>query len=413
VPHRIGNARKSQSMTSSSNMIGSLDPVSSLSIRVMHIRASNFFGGPEKQIVEHLKMLQESGIWPLACSFYENRTETEFIVKARSLGISSFSIRCLSAYDPGQILRLRRLLSREKPELVCTHDYRSTFLTYIARAGLPTRQIAFWRGTTRENLKLSVYYKIENYLLRRMDHLVVVSRKQQASLISHGQPESRISLVPNAVEVPPFEEKGRSEKLLYAERSDAPAPLFTRFRGRAIIATAGRLSPEKGHRYLIEAMPRVLASKRDAVLLIFGDGPLRTELARLADRMGCGDSIHFLGFVPGFASLLRDIDIFVLPSLIEGLPNALLEALAAAKPVVATAVGGVPDLVVDRKTGLLVSPRDGSRLAEAIILLLSDPGLARTMGLAGRESVRTSYSFERQFQLLAEAYSKTLGAQKI
>jgi len=398
-------------MTSSSCMIDSPDRIGSPNIRVMHIRASNFFGGPEKQIVEHLKMLQKRGISSLACSFYENRAETDFIMKTRSLGIPSFSIRCLSAYDSGQIFRLRRLLSRERPDLVCTHEYRSTFLTYVARTGLPTRQIAFWRGTTRENLKLSAYYKIESSLMRRMDRVAVVSRKQQTLLISHGLPETKISLVPNAVEVP-LPEEGRSEKLRDSERSDPLAPLFAPFRGMAIIATAGRLSPEKGHRYLIEAMPRVLASKKDTVLLIFGDGPLRTELARLAERIGCGASVHFLGFVPGFGSLLRDIDIFVLPSLLEGLPNALLEAMAAAKPVVATDVGGVPDLVVDGKTGLLVSPRDASRLAEAITLLLSDSGFARTMGLAGRESVRKSYSFERQFQLLAEAYSKTLAAKK-
>jgi len=405
------------------NRISSSNSLSSPKVKVMHIRASNFFGGPEKQIIEHLRLLQGTQTQPLLCSFYEKGGVTELAKRATALGISSFSIPCFGAYDPAQLIRLRGLFNSERPELICTHDYRSTFLSLVGRAGLPTRQIAFWRGTTRENLKVAVYYKIENWLLRKMDHVAVVSKEQRNFLISHGLSEDEVSLVPNAVDIEQEEKEGeieQNEKQGPAERlerqddekqSSRRTTLFSKFCGKTIIAAAGRLSPEKGHKYLIEAMPRVLASKKDAVLLVFGDGPLRNDLMKLAERVGCGNSIYFLGFVPGFSSFLNNVDLFVLPSLAEGLPNALLEALAAAKPVVATAVGGVPEVVSNGKTGILISPEDSDQLAGAIIKLLSDAGLARAMGQAGKETVHKSYSFQKQLQLLIEVYSKTLAAE--
>jgi glycosyltransferase involved in cell wall biosynthesis len=421
---RLENTLSPPNMTVSANTISSPSALSSPGVKVMHVRASNFFGGPEKQIIEHLRLLRRTQAQPLLCSFCEKGGETELAARAKALGIRSFSIPCLGAYDPAQLVRLRRLFNSERPELVCTHDYRSTFLCFIGRAGLPIKQIAFWRGTTRENLKVALYYKIENCLLRRMDHVVVVSKQQRNFLTSHGFSENGVSLVSNAVEIEQHEKEchaalderqAQAERLTkqdLEEQSNRLATLFAKLRGKTIIATAGRLSPEKGHKYLIEAMPRVLANKKDAVLLLFGDGPLRNDLARLAEKVGCADSIHLLGFVPGFSSFLKDVDLFVLPSLIEGFPNALLEALAAAKPVVATAVGGVPEIVSDGKTGVLISPGDSGLLAAAIINLLSDAGLARAMGEAGKEAVRKSYSFEKQLQLLIDVYSKTLAGEK-
>ncbi|MCX5799986.1 MAG: glycosyltransferase family 4 protein [Candidatus Eisenbacteria bacterium] len=411
-------------MVGSADGIGSSRMIGSLKVKVMHVRASNFFGGPEKQIVEHLKLLRGTQIEALLCSFYENGKETELARRANALGIRSFSVPCISAYDPTQVLRLRKLFKTQRPELICTHDYRSTFLCLVGRAGLPARQIAFWRGTTRENLKVALYYKLENWLLRRMDHVVVVSREQQNVLASRGLPENKVSLVPNAVSVEREKQDDRAEHRRNegeAAQCDVPADagsddglsaLFSKFCGKTIIATAGRLSPEKGQEYLIEAMPRVLASEKEAVLLVFGDGPLRDHLARLAEKIGCADSIHFLGHVPGLASSLRNVDLFVLPSLTEGLPNVLLEALAAATPVIATAVGGVPEIVVNGETGILVSPGESGQLARAITELLSDPGLARAMGQAGQEAIRRSHSFEGQLRLLTEVYTKTLAVER-
>jgi len=391
-------------------------------IKMIHVRASNFFGGPEKQIVRHLMLVRSRGVVPLLCSFDERRRQTELVTRSRELGLTCVSVPCVNAYDPRQIFHLRSLFLAERPEIVCTHDYRSNLLTRLAKRGLGVRQVAFWRGTTRENLKVRLYHRMERLLLKAADHVVVVSEEQRDSLISSvALSEDRISVVPNAVDVESkrkedTDERGSARDILASPQTESAVGsgprkgerrgFLDRFSGKTLVATSGRLSPEKGHEHLIRAFARVIKDRPDVVLLIFGDGPQRGELVKLARTLGCSDFIHFLGFVPDFASLLERIDVFVLPSLSEGLPNVLLEAMAAARPVVATAVGGVPELVLNGATGLLVSPGNSEEMAGAIGRLLSDTELARRLGGSGQEAVRKSYSFERQCELLMSVYAR-------
>ncbi|MFH0778430.1 MAG: glycosyltransferase family 4 protein [Candidatus Eisenbacteria bacterium] len=365
---------------------------------VIHIRASNFFGGPEKQITRHAELLREAGIATILCSFHEKRAENELVRRARAGGVTCVSIPCSNSYDPRQILELRRLFLRERPGVVCTHDYRSTVLSLAARAGLRLRHVVFRRGTTAENLKVRLFHRLERLLLGRVDHVVVVSAAQKASFVSSGLPEAKISMIWNAVDVSAAE----------GGRQDGRDSVQGGARGPGVvIATAGRLSPEKGHIFLIEAMPQVRTIVPQAELHIYGDGPLGRKLREHCRMAGCSGYVRFMGFVPDFAARVRDACVFVLPSLSEGLPNVLLEALASARPVVATRVGGVPDVVVDGATGLLVAPGRSRELAGAILKLLTAPELANRLGEAGRDKVRSEFSFERQFELLTNLYSKT------
>jgi glycosyltransferase involved in cell wall biosynthesis len=396
-------------------------------VKVIHVRASNFFGGPEKQIMHHLLLLKRNNIEALVCSFQERGGETELVALSRRSGLRSVSIECSNAYDVRQIFRLRKLFLAENPHVVCTHDYRSNLLTHLAKRGLKIAHVAFWRGITRENLKVRLYHLMERRLLKSADHVVVVSEEQRHLLTSGALPGEKISVVPNAVDVRPkagegFHDSGKERSassdsdevanVIPASEVDVRVALLSELSGKTIIATAGRLSPEKGHRHLLKALALVLRDRPDVHLVVFGGGPLRTELTHLAGELGCSKSIHFLGFVPDFASLLDGIDIFVLPSLSEGLPNALLEAMAAGKPVVATAIGGVPNLVEDGVTGLLVSPGESKEMASALGRLLSDSNLAAELGSRAQEAVRRSHSFERQYQLLIEVYARVASGPK-
>ncbi|UCF79029.1 MAG: glycosyltransferase, partial [Candidatus Eiseniibacteriota bacterium] len=222
------------------------------SMKVSHVRASNFFGGPEKQIVHHLRLLQESGSDPLLFSFQEAGRETELIVRARGLGLRCVSIPCAHAYDPRQVFRLRKLLTEEGADIVCSHDYRSNVLTRLAVRGEGISRVAFWRGVTRENLKVAFFHQMERGLLRTASHIVVVSQEQHDALISGGLSGEKVSVVPNAVSVG-------------AVSQEIPT-FFEQFSGKTVVATAGRLSPEKGHNYLIRAFSRVLEDRSDLVL---------------------------------------------------------------------------------------------------------------------------------------------------
>jgi sugar transferase (PEP-CTERM/EpsH1 system associated) len=179
-----------------------------------------------------------------------------------------------------------------------------------------------------------------------------------------------------------------------------------------VIGTVGRLDPVKDHRSLIQAFSRLRPDRRH-LLFIVGDGPTRAALDRLRLEVGLGDQIHLLGERNDVSLLLPALDIFVLPSLAEGISNAILEAMASGLPVVATRVGGNPELVQDGVTGTLVPPRSSEALAAALAGYLADPTLIRTHGDAGRLRAVREFSLAGMFAAYDSLYSRLLSARRI
>jgi glycosyltransferase involved in cell wall biosynthesis len=157
----------------------------------------------------------------------------------------------------------------------------------------------------------------------------------------------------------------------------------------------GNLYPVKGHAHLLRAMPAVVAGRPDAHLVVLGRGALHDPLLAEAATLGLSDRVHLLGHREDVARWVAAIDVFVLPSLSEGLPLSLLEAMAAGRPVVVTAVGGVPEVVQDAVTGFVVPPASPGALASRILALLRDTALSAVMGAAGQTRVRERFSVER------------------
>ena len=170
------------------------------------------------------------------------------------------------------------------------------------------------------------------------------------------------------------------------------------------LVTVGRLSEEKGHVHLIDAMPRIRRERPGAVLSLVGDGPERPRLERRAREQGVEEGVRFLGELADTAPVLAEADLYVHPSLYEGLGLSIAEAMAARCPVVATRVGGVPALVRHGETGLLVSAGNPAALAEAVVELLSDPTRARRFGAAGRRHVAERFSIERMVSRYQDLY---------
>ncbi|KIQ97465.1 Glycosyltransferase [Lysobacter sp. A03] len=161
-----------------------------------------------------------------------------------------------------------------------------------------------------------------------------------------------------------------------------------------LLGSVGRLVALKHHRLLLELMPALAAACPSAELVLLGDGPLRAELEALADSLSIRGRVHFLGARDDVARLLPALDVFALPSLTEGLSIALLEACAAGLPIVATAVGGNPEIVTDGCTGVLVPPDDREATRNALEALLKDAALRKRLGSAARDWVRTNASIE-------------------
>ncbi len=174
------------------------------------------------------------------------------------------------------------------------------------------------------------------------------------------------------------------------------------------MVTAGRLSTEKGHRYLVEAIAKCHPSNKKIYYMFCGEGPCLEELKKQSQRLGVENRCLFVGFQRDLQKIFRAMDLFVLPSLTEGLPNVVLEAFSWAKPVVVTPVGGVPELVEEGVNGMFVPPQNSDLLAEAMTRILDEPQMRHKMGLAGFDTVKKDFGFVAQARKLERVYSEIL-----
>ncbi|HUV14843.1 MAG TPA: glycosyltransferase, partial [Acidobacteriota bacterium] len=179
-------------------------------------------------------------------------------------------------------------------------------------------------------------------------------------------------------------------------------------RGRTLVGTVAHLSSEKGHRTLLRAIAELKDSCPEALLLIVGDGELRAELEDAVVDLGISDQVEFLGFRSDVEGLVKQFDICCLPSLSEGLSSAILAAMAARLPVIATSVGGIPELVQDGVTGKLVKPNQSQELAVALAALLKDQVLRQRMGKSGRQRVESHFTLRQKLDATERAYEELL-----
>jgi glycosyltransferase involved in cell wall biosynthesis len=251
-----------------------------------------------------------------------------------------------------------------------------------------------------QSLKRAVYRVLYRLLASQVDGIVAVSDQVRQSVMRQMGPiQDKVFTICNAVGLKSFEGPGDSAALC---RELGLEP------GSHLVATIGRLTEQKGHRYLIDAAAAVVSSHPDTHLLFIGDGELKDALLRQAQRSGLSRHIHFLGVRQDVPDLLAAVDLFVLPSLWEGLSVALLEAMASGKPVVATAVSGTDQAVIPGQTGLVVPPGNSQALADAVLQLLSHPAQAQAMGQAARQHVETNFNPQKQANEHLALYDRLL-----
>ena len=222
------------------------------------------------------------------------------------------------------------------------------------------------------------------------DFVITNSHFERYKLIRNGMHPSKVRTIHNALIIP------------------LPQNIQKTPRSTIHIAAIGRLVPVKGHRYFIEAAAYIKKTHKKVYFFIAGDGPLRSSLKQLRDDLGLTNDIEFIGFQRDLSQVYSSLDILVNPSVYESFGNTCLEAMAFEKPVVATRVGGVPEVVIEGDTGLLVPIQDPEKLAEAIIFLLDYPDTAHKMGQAGRERVKKQFTRNRAGNELEEVYETVL-----
>ncbi len=371
-------------------------------ITLLHLRISNFIGGPEKQILEHFMRLDPKRFRPLLCCFRENGQDDPMQAEAHKLGITCRTIDTHSSFDLRTIGQLRRILREDKVDILCSHGYKPNVLGRLASwfAGVPA--IAISRGWTAETPKIRLYEKLDKFFLRLSDHVVAVSHGQRDKILDLGVKPGKVSVIHNAINL---------------DEIPAAGPRFLRQQlglpGDAIIvASAGRLSPEKNYAAMIEAAAGVIRQNPKIYFVVFGEGFLRSELEGKIAAVGLGGHFLLPGFRNDLQTVLYEIDIFMLPSFTEGLPNVVLEAFASHKPVVATRVGGTPEVVQDRASGFLTRPEEHELMASYVLTLAGDPMLRDKMGQAGHQYAREEFGFEKQTELYERLYCSVTGSRE-
>jgi glycosyltransferase involved in cell wall biosynthesis len=300
-------------------------------------------------------------------------------------------------FDLAAVRRTAALMRRYQVDLVHTHFLRENFIAIMAA------KLAGVRGVVNTVHMLEPKSRkvawLNRQMLRGSSRVIAVSEAVRQLLLAEGLPPEKLVRIYNGVEV---------NRYLGA----VPCPIPERFGLTAqhlLVGTVGRLSPEKGQTDLLEAFARVHQEEPNARLVIAGDGPERGRLALLADSLGIEPFVHWLGFWTDVPGLLAALDLVAIPSRSEALGLAVLEAQAAACPVVATAVGGIPEILCDREAGLLVPPASAQPLADAILTLLRDPERRRQMGAAGRRHVKERFDLAVMVRQTLGVYAEAMG----
>lgn len=350
-------------------------------LKILHVDPERNWGGGETEVIALLDYLSSWGhLNHLLChpgGLLSNR--------AKKMAITIFPILILNDLDLRPIPFLRRLIRREAYDVVHFHTKRAHALSlYLEHVGPEMRFVV----TRRMDYPIRQKW-YNRYLYNRcVDGVIAISQKIADVLVEGGIEREKIRVIHTGIDPEPFQ-KATTIK------SNNPVP---------VIGTMAILEERKGHQYLLEAAALLKQKGYQLEYRFAGEGSQRKCLQNLAKDLGLKEEVTFEGFVSDIPKFLSRIDVFVLPSFNEGMGVAILEAMAAAKPVVGTSAGGIPELVADGVTGLLVPPRNAQALASAISRLLSDKDLLTTMGVRGCQRVQTHFTMEQTAKKIDHYY---------
>jgi len=374
--------------------------------RVLYLITSTFLGGAEKILYETVKGMNNKEFNLFVCSL---KRKGEFAQKIESEGVEVIS---LEATDKSvfhsmiesfkTLFRLINILRAKKVDILHCFLFRANLLGRIAGrlTGVPIIISSVRTPEVEKRYQLTLD-RITSFMV---DRYTAVSEAVREYSIEHGISQEKILTIYNGVSLnngSPFI-NGLELKKIFGIKAD-----------ESVIVTIGRLRVEKGHRFFLKSMVKVREKIPAIKALIVGKGKEEEKLKRYSQKLGLDDHVIFTGEREDISEIIQIVDVFVLPSLWEGMPNVLLEAMAAGKPVVATKVGGIPELVVHEETGILVHPEDSSALANAILDLLQDKLKAKKMGEAGRVRVEEHFNISRMVEKTENLYRELLREKQL
>lgn len=314
--------------------------------------------------------------------------------KAHEAGLPVFPLKMRSEFDLGAVIRLARAMKRHSCRLAHFHDAHGVAVGASASglAKVPLRIIS-----RRVDFPLPKNFFSRRKYTKDIDAIIAISQGVKKVLTDGGISPKRIVVIPSGIDFSPFEEI-KARDFLRREFEFAPDDY--------LVGIVAQLEDHKGHKYLMEASKIIKEQTSRIKIIVVGTGSLMMELSKQVQALEVEDLVYFLGFREDVPQILSSLDLFVLSSHLEGLGSSIMDAMACRLPVVATQTGGIPEVVVNEETGLLVPPRNPSAMAQAILRLYKDRDLASQLGRRGYELVHQKFSAEAMAGEVIELYHK-------
>lgn len=367
-------------------------------MRILHLISSGGLFGAERVAVELSKSLRKTYHCEPVLGVIRNvyNPHEEILEEAERNDILHTVFSCRSQLDFRLVFSIREFIKKNRIDIIHCHGYKSNFYGLLASKG-QVPSVTTNHNWLTAHWKLKAYCFLDSLWIRFFDRIIAVSDEVKKDMLRFKIPEEKITMIDNGIAMERFEKvveaKNMRNQLGFGEKT-------------RIVGTIGSLGIEKGHIYLLEAARHILNIVNDLKFLVVGDGPLRKPLEKKSEELGIKKHVIFLGQRKDIPELLMAMDIFVLPSIKEGLPMALLEAMAAKRPVIATRVGAIPKVIENKDTGVLVEPKDISGLRDAIINLLSDPGRMDLLAREGFRRVCTNFSSDEMGKHYLKLYKE-------
>jgi glycosyltransferase involved in cell wall biosynthesis len=350
-------------------------------MRVVHVHRIRGIGGSERHLLTLLPALAERGLEPIFLGLDDPAGVLEPFY--RELGVESVRLPCPRDLDPGLARRVRRELRRLRPDIVHTHLVHGD--VYGALGAGDAALVSTKHNDDR--FRLGPFRFVERVLTRRATRVIAITEALRRFCIKGvGLPAEKVEVVHYGLDALPEP---------WGESPDVPLPDSAR-----VLLCVSRLAEQKGVDVAVRALPAIRERHPDAMLVVLGEGPERARLG--------GEGVYLPGRVGDVAAWYRRAELLVHPARWEGFGLALLEAMLAGKPVVATRVSAAPEIVVDGETGLLVPPNDPVALAEAVASLLANPARTASMGQAGLMRARRDFSVATMAEGTAAVYAASL-----
>jgi glycosyltransferase involved in cell wall biosynthesis len=381
-------------------------------INVLHLRSCRGTGGgPEKTILFSVREADPES-FRLHVAYLKSRDDTEFDLaeRAQNLGIDDFvTIEEDHKFDVRALKSLHRVLRERKIDILSCHCYKSDLyglilsrfhpMKLVTTAHGPLASFQFFRSAQNWRVRY-IYDQLDLMLLRYFDQVLIVSDSMRKAVARFGVPDSKIIWVKNSIDSTYFQ---RPAERSFELRDQLGIP-----RNAIVVGAVGRLNAEKDYPNFFDAARILLADRPELYFTIAGNGPLEELLQDQVRSMGLSNRVLFLGHFHDVRQVYAMMDVYVLSSTREGLPNAVLEAMALEVPIVATDVDGVREAVVHEREALLVPARDPKRLAEGVRSILDDPTLATLLSRAAREKVVREFSFASRMRHVEDIYRRLL-----